>query len=76
MLYKCLVLPLIDYGGVLYHCANQDNLSQLQVIQNKCIKIILRLDPRAPTDLIHNESAFFTASLQMYERVCPEIFLG
>ena len=33
MLYKCLVLPLIDYGDVLHHCANQDNLTQLQIIQ-------------------------------------------
>ncbi len=30
-------------------------MSQLQIIQNKFIRIILRVDPREFTDLIHNE---------------------
>ena len=36
--YKSLVLPLLDYGDVIYMCATED---KLQLIQNCACRIIL-----------------------------------
>ena len=55
MLYKTLVLPLIDYGDTLYHAASADLVNQLQIIQNKFARIILKVNPRESSVLIHNE---------------------
>ena len=43
-LYKCLILPVFDYGDTLYMNASQNNLQTLQVLQNKFAKTILKVD--------------------------------
>lgn len=38
MLYRSLVLPLIDYGNVCYSITSDDNLHRIQTIQNAALK--------------------------------------
>ncbi len=55
MLYKTLVLPLIDYGDTLYHAASLHQVGQLQIIQNKFARIIWKVRQRESSEYIHNE---------------------
>ena len=38
MLYKSLVVPLMDYRDTVYMQPNQQNLQKLQTIQNKHVE--------------------------------------
>ena len=38
-LYKCLVLPVINYGDAVYNVANQDKLGKLQLMQNRACRL-------------------------------------
>ena len=49
------MIPLFDYGDTLYHCAPQENLNQLQVIQNEFARNILRVPPWESAVLIRNQ---------------------
>lgn len=44
-----MILPVIDYGDIFYHNTNASLLKKLQVIQNKCMRIISRLPRLANT---------------------------
>ena len=37
-IYKTMILPLIDYGDILYEDTNQVLLSKLQTLQNRCLR--------------------------------------
>ena len=37
-IYKTMILPLIDYGDVLYHETNSILLHKLQTLQNRCLR--------------------------------------
>lgn len=51
MLYKCMILPVFDYGDVFYnHSTNKLLLKKLQTIQNSAIRIISKLPKRTNTD--------------------------
>ena len=41
-LYKAMVLPLMDFGDILFANAPQDSLARLEVVQNNACRIILR----------------------------------
>ena len=51
--YKSMILPLVEYGDVLYGGAKNQVLKKLQVIQNKSLKLALGLPKRTPTIQIH-----------------------
>lgn len=51
MLYKCMILPVFDYGDIFFHhSANKLLLKKLQTIQNSAIRIISKLPKRSNTD--------------------------
>ena len=54
VVFKSMILPHFDYGEVVYAAASNENLNDLQLLQNKC----LRLCTRSPLDIniihLHN----------------------
>ena len=52
-IYKSYILPIIDYGDIMYTNANNFLLTKLQRAQNRCIKICLKVNRRTATDVIH-----------------------
>ena len=47
-LYNNLILPLFDYGDVVWGDKNNDTLmSELQILPNKAAKVMLELPPRS-----------------------------
>ncbi len=53
--YKSLVLPVMDYGDVIYMATTKNVLNKLQQIQNVCCRIILRTNKRTPITEMHKE---------------------
>ena len=45
----------ISYGIEVYGSCSDTSLERLQVIQNKLLKLLLRLDPYTSTNLLHRE---------------------
>ena len=54
-LYYAFVYSNISYGIVVYGSCSDTSLERLQNIQNKSLKLLLRLDPYASTNLLHSE---------------------
>ena len=54
-LYKALILPKLDYGAHIYSQASPNTLRPLQIIQNRCLRIILGAFKTSPTDSLHAE---------------------
>ena len=52
-IYKSMVVPYFDYGDILFMCTNQDLLDDLQVAQNRCLKICLKVPMLTNTEYIH-----------------------
>ena len=47
-LYNTLILPLFDYGDVIWGDKNKDTImSELQILQNKAAKVLLGHPPRS-----------------------------
>ena len=53
MIYKSFILPIIEYGNIMYHKSCKNQLKKLQRIQNQALKLCLGLDKRTSTNLIH-----------------------
>lgn len=49
-LYKTLVLPIIDYGDVLYTCVSKTKLDVVQRLQIRALRIV-DLSPRYTTNI-------------------------
>ena len=52
-IYKSKVLPYFDYGDVLYDGTIYTQTNKLQRLQNRALKICLKLPPRSSTAQIH-----------------------
>ena len=52
-LYKAFVRPVLEYGAIVLLSASPYQLKQLQIVQNRAIKIAYRLPWRTGTDEIH-----------------------
>lgn len=51
LLYKCMILPLFDYGDIFFcHSANKVLLNKLQTLQNSAVRIICKLEKRSNTE--------------------------
>ena len=69
LLYKTLILPIIDYGDMAYHGLNQQDAHCLQKLQNIACRAILRADMRTHIDEMHGELQVST----LYQRRCQHI---
>ena len=52
-IYKSKILPYFDYGDILYEGTAHQLTKKLQSLQNRALKICLKLPPRTSTALIH-----------------------
>ncbi len=68
-LYKTLVLPIIDYGDIVYHGISQLEANCLQRLQNSACRAILRAEMRTSIDEMHAELDVNT----LYQRRCQHI---
>ena len=55
-LYDALVLSKISYAFEVYGCAATKSLKELQVLQNRILRILHFKDDRYPTNELHKET--------------------
>ena len=56
MIYKTYILPVVEYGDILYASMGTTKLKKLQRCQNRCIKIVLKLPFMISTEAIHKKA--------------------
>ena len=69
LLYKTLILPIIDYGDIVYHNMTQRDAYSLQKLQNTACRSILRADIRTPIWEMHDELNIH----MLHQRRCQHI---
>ena len=52
-LYYAFIYSMIKYGIELYGSSSASNMNKVQVIQNKLLKMVLKLDTLMPTNDLH-----------------------
>ena len=52
-----MILPVNEYGNILYDTASKQLLSKLQIIQNKCLKVVHNLPRLTPSADTHKLSS-------------------
>ena len=62
MLYKTYILPILEYGDILFAGVKRDLLKKRQKAQNRGLKVAQRVDRLTPTYNVHA-----TARLNMLE---------
>ena len=71
-IYKAYILPILDYGDILYHTANVKYPNKLQRSQNKALKICLKQNMRTHTVNIHNDANINYLVHRRYSHACIE----
>ena len=55
-IYKSMILPFLDYADVIFHKANATDLSKLQRLQNRCLRLCLGYNRFIETEVVHREA--------------------
>ena len=53
-IYYAFIYSRLQYGIEIYGCCLQSNISKIQTLQNKLLKLILQLDRRTGTNQLHS----------------------
>ena len=56
LIYKNMILPIIEYGDIYLYSASQENRKKLQTLQNKALRCALQKDKYYDTKALHNEA--------------------
>ena len=62
LLYKSLILPIINYGNTVWTKGPKENLQRLQRLQNRAGRVVLRCPPRTHIADIHSSLGWMTCS--------------
>lgn len=54
--YKSVIRPILTYASIVWRTAAQSNRKQIQILQNKCLKIIMKLPRRFSTNELHSRT--------------------
>lgn len=67
MLYKCMILPVFDYGDIFFNnSANKNLLNKLQILQNSAIRIISKLPKRSNTEVEESDLGLLKLSKRRF----------
>ena len=56
MVYKGMILPILEYGDIFLHAASAENRKRLQVLQNKGLRCALNRGVDSDTNELHGEA--------------------
>lgn len=58
LIFKCVIRPCLSYASPIWYKSAKCHLKRMQIIQNKCLKIIYRKPWRYPTSSLHEETGY------------------
>ena len=59
LVYKNMILPIMEYGDIYLISASAENMRKLQVLQNRALKCALDKEKRYSTLKLHKEAKIF-----------------
>ena len=71
-IYKTMILPVLEYGDILYDGTNMKLIGELQILQNRCLRTCVLRNQHIPTIRLHeicniaNLKMHRTMHLQLY----------
>ena len=75
-LYRRLIIPHMDYGDIVYDAIGLGYNQKLQTIQNSCLRICCRADPRTPIASLHEECKLPKLDVRRKLHVCNFVHKG
>ena len=57
-IYKSMFLPYLDYADVIFSRSNSSDLTKLQRLQNRCLRLCLGYDRLFSTNRAHKQAYF------------------
>lgn len=58
LLFRCVIRPILSYASPVWYKAAKCHLKKMQIIQNKCLKMINNKHWRYSTQTLHNETGY------------------
>lgn len=58
LLYKCVIRPILSFASPIWYRAAKSHLKRLQIVQNKCLKMINCKHWRYSTATLHEETGY------------------
>ena len=75
-LYRSLIIPHIDYGNIIYDAIGTVDNYKLQTIQNKCLRICIKANPRMPIADLRAECKLPMVDVRRKLHVCNFVQKG
>ena len=72
-LYKTMILPIMEYGDILYDGTNQKLMGKLQVLQHRCLRTCLLPKQHIPTIRLHEVGNI--AKLEMRRKMHLQLYM-
>ena len=72
-IYKTMILPIMEYGDILYDGSNQKLTGKLQVLQNRCLRTCLLPNQHLPTIRLHEIGSI--ANLKMRREMHLQLYM-
>ena len=72
--YKSMILPYFDYCDIIYDASNKGQLDRLQRLQNKCLKVCMRLERRHETENVHVRAHLPRLGVRREAHLCNFMF--
>ena len=74
MIYKTLILPIMEYGDIIYDCLSAKDAATLQKLQNSCLKHVSQLPRLTSTAYIHATLDVEYLSVRCKQHVATQMF--
>ena len=68
------MLPIFDYGDIIFDCLLQRDSARLQRLQNSALRIILRADRRTSVKQMHTELSVDFLENRRHKHTCHEAY--
>jgi len=74
MLYRCMILPLLEYCDIVWENCNITKQRQLQVLQNRAARVILQMKRRSSVQDLHSRLNWKYLTQRRKEHMCVMVF--
>ena len=74
LIYKNMILPILEYGDLYMHSANMEHRKKLQTLQNRALKCALNRDKRYSTKLLHSEARILKLNLRRKKHILLQMY--
>ena len=74
LIYKNMILPILEYGDIFLHSASQKIRKKLQTLQNKALRCALNKEKYTETNVLHEEAKILKLKERRHMHVLLHMF--